>query len=152
MKEQFKERLQVLDMLEKMAGEGTRNIAFSRNHARLLIDEGLKLVEENARLEAWKREAIAVESTWDVQAVGKLIGTPLGGDIRAGVQPYIEGLQSENERMMEVLSRYEKWEADLILSNEAWEGILPVFTQELYDSWMEIQTARNEALSQGGQS
>lgn len=135
MKEQFKERLQVLDMLEKMAGEGTRNIAFSRNNARLLIDEGLKLVEENARLEAWKREAIAVESTWDVQAVGKLIGTPLGGDIRAGVQPYIE-------RLRELLGNLAQ------CGYSETEGIDYVELQADPD---DVKAAR-EFLSQGGQS
>ena len=50
--------------------------------------------------------------------------------------------------LAEALRRYEEWEASLLLEDRAWErnAGLPVFTQELYDSWMEIQNVRNEAL------
>ena len=51
--------------------------------------------------------------------------------------------------LVEALRRYEEWEASLLLEDGAWErnAGLPVFTQELYDSWMEIQDVRNEALT-----
>jgi hypothetical protein len=50
--------------------------------------------------------------------------------------------------LVEALRRYEEWEASLLLEDGVWErnAGLPVFTQELYDSWMEIQDVRNEAL------
>ena len=50
--------------------------------------------------------------------------------------------------LVEALRRYEEWEASLLLEDGAWErnAGLPVFAQELYDSWMEIQDVRNEAL------
>jgi hypothetical protein len=56
-------------------------------------------------------------------------------------------LQAENAMLREVLERYEKWEADLLLDGWAWEDGLPRFTQELYDKWIEIQEKRNQALS-----
>jgi len=52
---------------------------------------------------------------------------------------------------MKVLEMYERWEADLILSEEAWAGGLaayPTLTLELYDKLLECQQARNEVLKQ----
>lgn len=43
-------------------------------------------------LEAWKVAQLVVESQWDVQAVGRLIGCELGTDIRPQIQPAIEYL------------------------------------------------------------
>lgn len=47
--------------------------------------------------------------------------------------------------LLEVALAYERWEADLLLDSKAWESGLPVFTQELYDSWMKLQAMRNAA-------
>ena len=53
-----------------------------------------------------------------------------------------------NSELTEALMRYEKWEADLLLEDRAWNrnAGLPIFTQELYDAWTEIQVVRNRAL------
>lgn len=105
MKEQFKERLQELDRLEKLATPGEWHLGIStsnpsrtyiahrsnglcmesdihsstdhrfcillRNNARLLIDEGLKLVEENERLreslEQHQRLLVNLEDTALIQ-------------------------------------------------------------------------------------
>ncbi len=48
--------------------------------------------------------------------------------------------------LAEALEGYDKWEGELLRSDKAWEGGLPVFTQELYDSWMELQNKRQKAL------
>jgi hypothetical protein len=43
----------------------------------------------------------------------------------------------------------ERWEADLILSNEAWQGgarVLPEITEELWDGLMELQRLRNAII------
>jgi len=55
---------------------------------------------------------------------------------------------------IEILKRYEQWEANLILSQEAWDGgllTLPKLTQELWDELLEIQTLRNEILKKPNQ-
>lgn len=49
--------------------------------------------------------------------------------------------------MQEVLEGYEKWEADLILTNKVWVGGNPVIIDELYDKMIELQTMRNAALA-----
>jgi hypothetical protein len=46
-------------------------------------------------LERWKREQLAVERSWDPQAVGKLLGMTLGTSIRKNIQPEIEKLQAQ---------------------------------------------------------
>ena len=51
-----------------------------------------QLAEQHAELAAWKESALAVEASWDCQAVGKLLGLPLGSDIRAGIEPGIRAL------------------------------------------------------------
>ena len=47
---------------------------------------------ERDALAAWKESALAVEASWNCQAVGKLLGLPLGSDIRAGIEPGIRKL------------------------------------------------------------
>lgn len=42
-----------------------------------------------------------------------------------------------------------QWEADMILSQEAWGGGMrefPTFTEELWDRWLELQAMRNAAV------
>ena len=59
---------------------------------------------------------------------------------------------------IDVLRAYEAWEADLLLSAEAWGGgfpggmrDLPTFTEPLWDRFMEIQAMRNAAIAAHGQ-
>ena len=52
-----------------------------------------------------------------------------------------------NKELAEALENYEQWEADLLLADDAWHNTLPVFTQELYDKWMELQKKRNAILT-----
>ncbi len=49
--------------------------------------------------------------------------------------------------MAEVLKEYEKWEAALILDDEAWPGAMPTLTYELYDWMIRLQGKRNAALA-----
>jgi threonyl-tRNA synthetase len=65
-----------------------------------------KAVKELAR---WQPEQLAVEATWDVQAVGKLIGCGFGEDIRAQIYPAIEQLQAENAKLKEAETRTIPW-------------------------------------------
>ena len=50
------------------------------------------LRHERDALAAWRRSVLAVESSWDCQAVGKLLNLPLGSDIRANIEPGIRAL------------------------------------------------------------
>ena len=56
-------------------------------------------------IEAWKREQLAVEATWDIQAVGKLIGVGLGENIRPQIYPAIEKLTAELAAAREEIAR-----------------------------------------------
>jgi hypothetical protein len=49
--------------------------------------------------------------------------------------------------MVDVLKRYEQWEANLIMEDSCWEGSMPTLTPELYEDLLEIQKLRNKALS-----
>ncbi len=44
------------------------------------------------------------------------------------------------------LKAWEKWEADIVMCNDAWHGNLPTLSQELLDRVIELQKMRNEAL------
>lgn len=48
-----------------------------------------------AELEHWKSEQMAVESEWDAQAVGHLLGIPLGYSIRAGIEFKVRQMQAQ---------------------------------------------------------
>ena len=49
--------------------------------------------------------------------------------------------------LIDVLKRYEQWEANLIMEDSCWEGSTPTLTNELYEELLEIQELRNKALS-----
>lgn len=49
--------------------------------------------------------------------------------------------------LAEVLRAYEQWEADLLLADECWKGVLPHISQALWDRFVGIQEKRNDALS-----
>jgi hypothetical protein len=51
-------------------------------------------------------------------------------------------------KALEVLVMYEQWEADVIMCDQAWntQDGLPHMTQELWDSFLNVQEARNKAL------
>lgn len=56
--------------------------------------EGIVCAESKVKeLERWKKEYLELESTWDVQQVGKLIGVGIGRSIHPEIQPAIEMLQ-----------------------------------------------------------
>ena len=62
----------------------------------------------------------------------------------------IEAWEAMEKRIAEleaVLTAYESWEAELILSDESWdEDNLPHLTQLQFDRLIDIQTMRNKAL------
>lgn len=60
------------------------------------------MTKERNELRAWKESALEVEKSWSCQAVAKLLGLPLGSDIRAGIEPGIMALQAKVERLLQV--------------------------------------------------
>jgi len=48
--------------------------------------------------------------------------------------------------LIDVLIRYEQWEANLIMEASCWEGGMPTLTTELFEELLEIQELRNKAL------
>lgn len=59
-----------------------------------LEDEIERLQNENKRLQAWKDSALAVEATWDEQAVGRALNVGLGQSIRDKILPSIKNLRT----------------------------------------------------------
>jgi hypothetical protein len=52
--------------------------------------------------------------------------------------------------LLDLAIGYQQWEADLILSDQAWGGgmePLPTLTQELYDGLMDLQRRRNAIIT-----
>jgi len=62
----------------------------------------------------------------------------------------IDNKQKDILTAIDVLKGYEKWEAELLLDNEAWDGgferPLPRLTEKLFDRLLELQTLRNKIL------
>lgn len=73
-------------------------------------------------------------------------GTPSKEELRANAD-----LMAASPSLHDVAAAYEQWEADLILSAEAWEpngqADTPRIPQVLWDRLIEIQAMRNAALS-----
>jgi len=57
------------------------------------------LKAERDRLRDWKESAMALEATWDIQAVGKALGVPLGEPIHPAVLPGIIRLREALEEI-----------------------------------------------------
>lgn len=76
------------------------------------------------------------------------------GAAQSTPQPMVEksiadALAARVAELEAVLRGYEKWEGDLVLSQEAWRGgmaALPTLTQPLFDALIELQTQRNKVL------
>jgi hypothetical protein len=57
--------------------------------------------------------------------------------------------ERERDAARDALREWERWEADLILCDEAWNGgraALPKLTWQLYDKMLALQAKRNAAL------
>lgn len=60
---------------------------------------------------------------------------------------------AEIRRLRDYAQQVAEWEAELILSQEAWGGgtrEFPQFTAAIFDRWLELQAQRNAALQKGG--
>lgn len=64
------------------------------------------LERERDELRAWKESILKVESSWDVQAVGKLIEASLGEAIQPCIEPYIRKLRADLEAKEELLQAF----------------------------------------------
>lgn len=60
--------------------------------AALRSDAGAALLKELDELREWKQQALAVEASWDKQAVGRLLRIKLGEDICPAIEPAILSL------------------------------------------------------------
>lgn len=61
----------------------------------------------------WKMQALALEATWDVQAIGRIIKVPLGANILPAIQPAIEAMAGEVENLKHDIARH------MTIANEA---------------------------------
>lgn len=58
---------------------------------------------------------------------------------------------AQRAALVEALKAHEQWEAELIMSNEAWDdgmATFPTLTQDLCDKLTRVQNLRNAALAQ----
>lgn len=92
------------EAIEVIHNEGAKRILLEeeitveKRRCDRLLTEALKLEKaeaEIAALQRWKDEALAVESTWDCQAVAKEIGIKLGGDIRKAILSWTREAKEE---------------------------------------------------------
>jgi hypothetical protein len=104
---------------------------------------------EVERLLQWKREQIAVESSWDAQAVGCVLGIKLGSAIRPNILPGITALKTEVERLTKELERWQNWGiVEIAVRNpqvaeycKHWEG-----RAEAAEAALEQSRAQNDRL------
>lgn len=73
-------------------------------------------------------------------------------ETREEVMHYYDAIARQIAAALDLLAvarGYEKWEADMILDQEAWRGDaeLPTLTWPLWDRLTELQKLRNEAIN-----
>ena len=58
----------------------------------------------------------------------------------------VHRLRKEKQELLERLKEIEEWEAELIKTDECWQGNkgLPKFNQKLYDDWIKLQSKINK--------
>lgn len=102
-----------------------------------------KMAPENAIFGAMARTALPhwIERAEDAEGAYAYIVDCLRVKMEA-----LGAAEARIEKLEAALLAYEKWEADLIMCDDAWRGSLPTLTQELYDRMIELQEMRNEAL------
>jgi hypothetical protein len=75
---------------------------------RKLRIENATLAAENEELRRWKTEQLEVESSWNVQSVGKLINCPPGVNIRPRIEDFIRHCIAENSALKSKLTEWEE--------------------------------------------
>lgn len=63
-------------------------------------------------------------------------------------------LREQRDELVAVCRGYERWEADMITSADAWSGLFPdgsrafpQLTEKLWDGLLDLQTKRNAAIA-----
>jgi len=72
-------------------------------HNSKLTDERDRLTLQLAELARWKEEQMQVESEWDPQIIGELLGLRIGDSIRKDIEPKIRELKRELAQATEAL-------------------------------------------------
>jgi hypothetical protein len=69
---------------------------------------------ERDRLAQWKAEAMAVSASWDVQAVGKLIGAQPGTAICEQIESFLRAVIAERDELKDWKERAKKDISDIV--------------------------------------
>jgi len=65
-----------------------------------------ELEKEVERLSQWKTQMLIVESSWDVQAIGKLLNLKWGDNIRKNIEPEIQKLKQQAAAGQRAVEKY----------------------------------------------
>ena len=101
------------------------------------IDFARKLERERDELRQWKKEMLFVESQWDEQMVGRLLGLQLGDYIKANIEPKLRQLIRERDEARAKLSRKQQTLtiaegtiSDLRKQRDEWSAMCSRYKQE----------------------
>jgi len=93
---------------------------------RLGIDETtnvqvafMRMAERIAELEGWKEQQLAVESQWDIQAVGRAMNLRLGTPIRMEILPFITRQSATVERLEDALGELYSAASDCAVNEDS---------------------------------
>jgi len=53
-------------------------------------------------------------------------------------------LKTENEKLCQIINAWINWEAEFLNDDKIWQNGLPVFTQEMFNKYLELQKLRKE--------
>lgn len=116
------------------------------------LDNFLDALDDIDALEAqvdslteWKRQQLQVEDSWDPQEVARVLGLPLGSDIRKGILPRIEALKAQVARLSKALSAAEGFIEDELATRR--QSYLPE-TSTYIDEAASLLAVLNGALAE----
>jgi len=109
--------------------------------AEKAVSEKEKAVSERDEAFRWKKQMLLVESKWDEQAVGKLLGIELGECIRANIEPKIIQLIQERDEARKIIAAALSILPCGHIPSHTPESI-PDRIRELVDSWVSAERPR----------
>ena len=75
---------------------------------------------ERDKLQQWKNEQMTVNSEWDMQTVGKLLGVRLGESITSNIEPQIRKLIKQRDKLAKALEQCREDSVELLGERDWW--------------------------------
>jgi antitoxin component of MazEF toxin-antitoxin module len=103
--------------------------------------------EQRDKLQQWKNDQMTVNSEWDVQTVGKLLGLRIGESITLNIEPKIRELINQRDRLAEALEECKEDSIELLGERDWWQNEPRCGHKKRYEETSENITRADKILA-----